>query len=167
MPEEPEPLDQLDYWYGLWAGCDITPDEGVTCAYCDRSIGEYREEGRSVDIYWIDKENLRHLDIPYWQKDVLLAPKDIYLCMRCGKPLVWMGAMFFLGGDTPWDVRLNWQRIAVQLLASKLVLVQRHTEYQQDTGFQSAGYTKDTRPRQPGSLALDAWDQIDKECLEK
>jgi hypothetical protein len=51
-------------------------------------------------------------------------------------------------------------------LATKLLLVQRHAEYQQDTGFQAPGYKKDTRPPQPGSLAWDAWNQI-KECQKE
>ncbi len=167
MPEELE-LVGLRYWYGLWSGCDFFPDqqEEVACAYCDRSIVEYREDGiDSVEIYWIEQENLRLLDIPSWQKDVLLAPPDIYLCMRCGKPLAMLGWAFFLDGRTPWDVRLKWQRAALQLLASKLLRVQKHIEYQQDTSFHAPGHKKDTRSPEPGSLALDAWDHIGKECL--
>jgi DNA-directed RNA polymerase subunit RPC12/RpoP len=153
------------YWNDLWSGCDFCPDEqkGIACAYCDRRIGEYREEGSgSVDIYWIEKDNLRRLDIPTWQKDVLLVPKNTYLCGRCGKPLE-MGATFFFGGSISWDVRLNWQRTALRLLAAKLLRVQKHTEYQRDTGFQAPGYVKDIQPPQPGSLALDAWCQVGEE----
>jgi hypothetical protein len=169
MPEEPKP-EELKRWHGLWLGCDFFPDgqEEIACAYCDRSIGEYREDGiESVDIYWIEKDNLRCLDIPSWQKDVLLAPKDIYLCMRCGQPLSMLGWAFFLGGKPPFDVLLNWQRAALELLASKLMLVQNHAEYERATTFQAPGHKKDSRPRQPGSLAPDAWDKIGKKCLEE
>jgi DNA-directed RNA polymerase subunit RPC12/RpoP len=154
----------------LWSGCDFFPEEQqeIACAYCESSIGEFREEGiDSVEIYWIEKENLRLLDIPSWQKDVLLLPEDIYLCLRCGKPFPMLGWAFFLDGTTPYDIRLKWLRAAVELLASKLLRAQQHTEYEQDTGFRSPGHKKDTRPPLPGSLALDAWNQISKECPEE
>jgi hypothetical protein len=83
--------------------------------------------------------------------------------MRCGSQLHDLGERFFVGEGPPYDVRLKWQRAALELLASKLARVQKHTEYQQDTGFQAPGYKRDTRPPQPGTLAWDAWNQISEE----
>jgi hypothetical protein len=102
-----------------------------------------------------------------WQKNVLLLPEDIYLCMRCGKPFPMLGCAFFLDGKTPYDIRLKWLRAALELLASKLLRVEKHTEYEQDTSFRSPGYKKDIHPPRPGSLAWDAWNRISQECPEE
>jgi hypothetical protein len=100
MSEESE-IEGLEHWYCLWSGCDFFPDEqeGIACAFCDRSIGEYREEGiDSVEILWIDKDSLRHLDIPSWQN---WPPRTSFcVCGAAANFMTWASG-FLLGKDRP------------------------------------------------------------------
>lgn len=128
-------------------------DNHPICSYCDHSVAEWIEEDTGGTLVtWLQKDSLKELDIPEWQKATLLAEDDVYLCDRCS------GSSFRMRmRETSTQDHIKFMRAVIDLLAMKLYRVREHAKYCGDTGFSKPEMKTDASSPSPGTLAVDAW----------